>query len=249
MSTSAFLTGFTLSLSLIVAIGAQNAFVLRQGLRREHVGAVVAVCAMLDVALMAAGVFGLGALVQSSPRALTVIAWAGAAVLAVYGLQALKRALAPGQLLASQAGQCAPPAQVVRQLLAISLLNPHVYLDTVVLVGAVGAGQPAALRPVFLAGAGLASALWFAALGYGARLLTPMFARPAAWRVLDVGVAALMFGLAWGLLRPRSVDMDLIAAGACQTSAGARFGLKPQPAPKLAQCQQLVATRTAQSAP
>ena len=79
--------------------------------------------------------------------------------------------------------------------------------------------------------------------------LTPMFARPAAWRVLDVGVAALMFGLAWGLLRPRSVDMDLIAAGACQTSAGARFGLKPQPAPKLAQCQQLVATRTAQSAP
>ena len=249
MSTSAFLTGFTLSLSLIVAIGAQNAFVLRQGLRREHVGAVVAVCALLDVALMAAGVFGLGALVQSSPRALTVIAWAGAAVLAVYGLQALKRALAPGQLLASQAGQGAPRAQVVRQVLAISLLNPHVYLDTVVLVGAVGAGQPAALRPVFLAGAGLASALWFAALGYGARLLTPMFARPAAWRVLDVGVAALMFGLAWGLLRPRSVDMDLIAAGACQTSAGARFGLKPQPAPKLAQCQQLVATRTAQSAP
>ena len=98
MSTSAFLTGFTLSLSLIVAIGAQNAFVLRQGLRREHVGAVVAVCAMLDVALMAAGVFGLGALVQSSPRALTVIAWAGAAVLAVYGLQALTRALAPGPL-------------------------------------------------------------------------------------------------------------------------------------------------------
>lgn len=198
-----FLTGFTLSLSLIVAIGAQNAFVLRQGLRREHVGAVVAVCALLDVALMAAGVFGLGALVQSSPRALTVIAWAGAAVLAVYGLQALKRALAPGQLLASQAGQCAPPAQVVRQVLAISLLNPHVYLDTVVLVGAVGAGQPAALRPVFLAGAGAASALWFAALGYGARLLTPLFARPAAWRVLDLAVAALMFGIAWQLIASR----------------------------------------------
>ena len=192
MSTSAFLTGFTLSLSLIVAIGAQNAFVLRQGLRREHVGAVVAVCAMLDVALMAAGVFGLGALVQSSPRALTVIAWAGAAVLAVYGLQALKRPLAPGQLLASQAGQGAPRAQVVRQV-----------LDTVVLVGAVGAGQPAALRPVFLAGAGAASALWFAALGYGARLLTPLFARPAAWRVLDLAVAALMFGIAWQLIASR----------------------------------------------
>ena len=186
MSTSAFLTGFTLSLSLIVAIGAQNAFVLRQGLRREHVGAVVAVCAMLDVALMAAGVFGLGA-----------------AVLAVYGLQALKRPLAPGQLLASQAGQGAPRAQVVRQVLAISLLNPHVYLDTVVLVGAVGAGQPAALRPVFLAGAGAASALWFAELGYGARLLTPLFARPAAWRVLDLAVAALMFGIAWQLIASR----------------------------------------------
>ena len=197
-----FLTGFTLSLSLIVAIGAQNAFVLRQGLRREHVGAVVAVCALLDVALMAAGVFGLGALVQSSPRALTVIAWAGAAVLVVYGLQALMRALVPGQLLASEAGAGVPRAQAVRQVLLISLLNPHVYLDTVVLVGAVGAGQPAPLRPVFLAGAGLASTLWFVALGYGARLLTPLFARPTAWRVLDLGVAALMFGIAWGLLAP-----------------------------------------------
>ena len=196
-----FLTGFTLSLSLIVAIGAQNAFVLRQGLRREHVGAVVAVCALLDVALMAAGVFGLGALVQSSPRALQAIAWAGAAVLGVYGLQALRRAVVPGQLLASGAGAGVPRAQAVRQVLLISLLNPHVYLDTVVLVGAVGAGQPAALRPVFLAGAGLASTLWFAALGYGARLLTPLFARPAAWRVLDLGVAALMFGIAWGLVR------------------------------------------------
>ena len=122
-------------------------------------------------------------------------------------------------------------------------------LQNISAVGAPAISRAQPLRPVFLAGAGLASALWFAALGYGARLLTPMFARPAAWRVLDVGVAALMFGLAWGLLRPRSVDMDLIAAGACQTSAGARFGLKPQPAPKLAQCQQLVATRTAQSAP
>ena len=197
-----FLTGFTLSLSLIVAIGAQNAFVLRQGLRREHVGAVVAVCALLDVALMAAGVFGLGALVQSSPRALTVIAWAGAAVLVVYGLQALMRALVPGRLLASEAGAGVPRTQAVRQVLLISLLNPHVYLDTVVLVGAVGAGQPAPLRPVFLAGAGLASTLWFVALGYGARLLTPLFARPTAWRVLDLGVAALMFGIAWGLLAP-----------------------------------------------
>lgn len=195
-----FLTGFTLSLSLIVAIGAQNAFVLRQGLRREHVGAVVAVCAGLDVALMAAGVFGLGALVQSSPMALNVIAWAGAAVLVFYGVQALLRTLAPGRLLALQAGAVVPRARAIGQVLAISLLNPHVYLDTVVLVGAVGASQPAALRSAFVAGAGAASTLWFVALGYGARLFTPLFARPAAWRLLDLVVAALMFVIAWKLV-------------------------------------------------
>ena len=201
MSTSAFLTGFTLSLSLIVAIGAQNAFVLRQGLRREHVGAVVAVCALLDVALMAAGVFGLGALVQSSPRALTVIAWAGAAVLSVYGLQALKRALAPGQLLASQAGQGAPRAQVVRQVLAISLLNPHVYLDTVLLMGSIGAQQAAPMRSWFVLGASTASVCWFSLLGFGARRLAPWFARPKAWQILDAIIGVTMFILAALLIR------------------------------------------------
>ena len=197
MSTSAFLTGFTLSLSLIVAIGAQNAFVLRQGLRREHVGAVVAVCAMLDVALMAAGVFGLGALVQSSPRALTVIAWAGAAVLAVYGLQALTRALAPGQLVAAHSGASAPRAQVVRQVLAISLLNPHVYLDTVVLVGSIGARQDGGLKWVFVMGAASASLVWFAALALAGRRMQGLFANPRAWRVLDALTGCMMLALAW----------------------------------------------------
>ena len=134
-----FLTGFTLSLSLIVAIGAQNAFVLRQGLRREHLGVVVAVCALLDVLLMAAGVFGLGALVGASPRVLGAITLAGAAVLVFYGVQALRRALAPGHLLAGPGVAGMPRARALREVLAISLLNPHVYLDTVVLVGAVGA--------------------------------------------------------------------------------------------------------------
>ena len=157
--------------------------------------------ALLDVLLMAAGVFGLGALVGASPRVLDAITLAGAAVLVFYGVQALRRALAPGHLLAGPGAAGMPRARALREVLAISLLNPHVYLDTVVLVGAVGAGQPVALRPLFLAGAGLASALWFAALGYGARLLTPLFARPAAWRVLDSGVAVLMFTIAWGLLR------------------------------------------------
>ena len=196
-----FLTGFTLSLSLIVAIGAQNAFVLRQGLRREHLGVVVAVCALLDVLLMAAGVFGLGALVGASPRVLGAITLAGAAVLVFYGVQALRRALAPGHLLAGPGVAGMPRARALREVLAISLLNPHVYLDTVLLIGAMGAQQPAGAQGIFWLGATSASALWFLGLGFGARWLAPVFARPQAWRVLDLSVAVMMGWLAWGLLR------------------------------------------------
>ena len=198
----ALLAGFGLSLSLIVAIGAQNAFVLRQGLRREHVGAVVLLCALLDVALMTAGVSGVAAALGRHRAALDALALAGAAFLAWYGVQAARRALHPQAMAAAADTATAQPLRpVLLQTLAITLLNPHVYLDTVLLVGAVGAQQPAPLRPVFLAGAGLASALWFAALGYGARLLAPLFARPAAWRVLDALVAATMFVLAAMLVR------------------------------------------------
>ena len=196
-----FLTGLTLSLSLIIAIGAQNTFVLRQGLRREHVGAVVAVCALLDLTLMALGVGGLAAALGQHPRALQALGLAGAAALTWYALLALRRALAPGALRADTQGAAMPLKTVLLQTLAISLLNPHVYLDTVVLVGAVGARQPEALRGLFLAGAGLGSALWFTALGFGARLLTPWFARPAAWRALDAVVALTMGTLAFGLAR------------------------------------------------
>ena len=198
----ALLAGFGLSLSLIVAIGAQNAFVLRQGLRREHVGAVVLLCALLDVALMTVGVSGVAAALGRHRAALDALALAGAAFLAWYGVQAARRALRPHAMAAAADQATALPLRpVLLQTLAITLLNPHVYLDTVLLVGAVGAQQPAPLRPVFLAGAGLASALWFAALGYGARLLAPLFARPAAWRVLDAMVAATMFVLAAMLVR------------------------------------------------
>jgi L-lysine exporter family protein LysE/ArgO len=200
-SASSFLAGFGLSLSLIVAIGAQNAFVLRQGLRREHVAAVVLVCAALDVALMTLGVSGVAAALGQHPAALAALAIGGAAFLAWYGVQAVRRALRPLALNTAQEVQAAPPLRaVLAQTLAITLLNPHVYLDTVLLVGAVGAQQPAALRPLFLAGAGLASGLWFTALGYGARLLAPVFARPRAWRVLDAVVALTMFVLATMLL-------------------------------------------------
>jgi L-lysine exporter family protein LysE/ArgO len=209
MSTaSSFLAGFGLSLSLIVAIGAQNAFVLRQGLRREHVGAVVAVCAALDLALMVIGVSGVAAALGRHPAALVALAVAGAAFLAFYGVQALRRALRPLALTAASDADAAPTLRrILAQTLAITLLNPHVYLDTVLLVGAVGAQQPAALRPHFLAGSGLASGLWFASLGFGARLLAPVFARPTAWRVLDAVVALTMFVLAAMLLRS--------AAGLC----------------------------------
>jgi L-lysine exporter family protein LysE/ArgO len=201
-AASSLLSGFGLSLSLIVAIGAQNAFVLRQGLRREHVAAVVLVCAALDLALMAIGVSGVAAALGRHHAALAALAVAGAAFLALYGVQALRRALRPLALSAATDASAAPDLRrVLAQTLAITLLNPHVYLDTVLLVGAVGAQQPAALRPLFLAGAGLASGLWFTALGFGARLLAPVFARPPAWRALDTVVALTMFVLAGMLLR------------------------------------------------
>lgn len=194
-----FLTGLGLSASLIVAIGAQNAFVLRQGLRREHVLVVVLACSLLDIGLMAAGIGGLGRLVGERPLLLNGLAAAGALALAFYGWAALRRALHPAQLLASAGAAPATWRAVLGQTLSISLLNPHVYLDTVVLVGAVGARQPSGLQGAFLAGAGLASALWFATLGWGARQLAPWFARPLAWRLLDAGVALTMWAIALSL--------------------------------------------------
>lgn len=199
-AVASFVTGASLGASLIVAIGAQNTFVLRQGIRREHVGVVVAICTLLDIVLMAAGVAGLGAAVTARPRLLDALAVGGALLLAAYGLSALRRALRPQVLQAATAGAAQAAPAVALQVLAISLLNPHVYLDTVVLVGAVGARQPAGTQLAFVAGAGLASAAWFAALGFGARALAPLFARPLAWRVLDSAVAAMMGLIAARLL-------------------------------------------------
>lgn len=198
-SRSSFITGFTLGASLIVAIGAQNAFVLRQGLRREHVAAVVGVCALLDIGLMTAGVSGLGAVVRAHPLLLQAATVGGAVVLAWYGLAAFRRALGPHALLADASGASQSAGQVVLQVLSVSLLNPHVYLDTVVLVGAIGARQPAGTQGAFLVGASLASALWFAALGFGARVMSPLFARPVAWRVLDAAIGVTMGWIAFKL--------------------------------------------------
>lgn len=195
------LAGFGLGLSLIVAIGAQNAFVLRQGLRGEHVLPVVLVCALSDAVLITAGVAGVGALVQQVPWLLVVVRVGGAAFLLAYAALAARRALRPsGDALDADAPtRRGTPGAVVLTALALTWLNPHVYLDTVVLLGSVAATQGDA-RAWFGAGAVLASAVWFTGLGFGARLLRPVFARPGAWRVLDAGIAVVMVGIAVSLL-------------------------------------------------
>ena len=196
-----FVQGLALSLGLIVAIGAQNAFVLRQGLRREHVGPVVLFCAVADAALIAAGVLGMAQALGQSPGLARALALAGAAFLALYGWQALRRAQQAHQLQAATGGAGLGRGAALAQAAAFTLLNPHVYLDTVLLVGSIGAQQPAALRGWFIAGASSASLFWFALLGFGARWLAPWFARPRAWQVLDGLIGLTMFVLSALLVR------------------------------------------------
>lgn len=195
-----FLAGLAMSLSLIVAIGAQNAFVLRQGIRKEHVFAVVAVCAFSDLALITAGTFGLGRLVHGNDRLLTATRYGGAAFLLAYGLLAGRRALSDARLVIGDR-RPATLSATLSTCLGLTFLNPHVYLDTVVLLGTIANQRPEDGRWLFAAGASLASVLWFTGLGYGARALKPLFERPAAWRVLDAGIALTMFALGFGLLK------------------------------------------------
>ncbi len=182
-----------------MAIGAQHAFVLRQGLRRQHVLAVVAICALTDAVLMFSGTAGLGAVITANPSLLRITTWGGAAFLIAYGIFALQRALRPR---AMEVGD-EPPMSLRAAVLAclgFTFLNPHVYLDTVVLVGTLANQHGPDGRWVFATGAALASVTWFSALGWGARLLTPVFARPNAWRILDGAIALVMFTLAILLL-------------------------------------------------
>ena len=196
-----FAQGLFLGLGLIVAIGAQNAFVLRQGLRREHVGSIVAFCALADVLLTIAGVAGMGQALGELPGLARALALAGAAFLSVYGARALQRARRPQRLKAEASGSGMGRGAAMAQAAAFTLLNPGVYLDTVLLVGSIGARQPDALRGAFVAGASTASVLWFGALGYGARWLAPWFARPGAWRLLDGLMGLTMLALAALLVR------------------------------------------------
>ena len=196
-----FAQGLFLSLGLIVAIGAQNAFVLRQGLRREHVGSVVAFCAVADAVLITAGVFGMAQALGDRPMLARGLALGGAAFLAVYGWRALQRARQISALDVTASGQTLSRGAALAQAAAFTLLNPHVYLDTVLLVGSIGAQQPAPLQAWFAAGASAASLLWFSALGFGARWLAPWFARPRAWQLLDALIGLTMWVLSALLVR------------------------------------------------
>lgn len=207
-----YLAGLGLGLSLIVAIGAQNVFVLRQGLRREHIGVVVMICALSDAILILAGVSGVGAAIASRPWLETGARWAGAAFLLVYAALAARRAWRGGETLhADDAAAGSPGAAggvrvaagatvraVAGTALALTWLNPHVYLDTVLLLGSV-AGSYGDARWLFAAGAISGSVIWFTGLGYGARLLGGVLDRPGAWRVLDGVIAAVMTVLAVSL--------------------------------------------------
>ena len=239
MPLSSLLAGLGLGFSLIIAIGAQNLFVLRQGIRREHVFAVAAICALSDLALIIVGVSGIGAVLQAVPWLVEVIRWAGAAFLVVYGLLAARRAIRPSgeALVAGEAGADAavpsdaasvpPPASArtaasgtgigiatatraarsttllaaVLTCLALTWLNPHVYLDTVFLLGSV-ANTHGDGRWAFAVGAGAASIIWFFGLAYGARLLGGVLASPRAWRVLDGVIAVVMIALGVSLVLP-----------------------------------------------
>ena len=215
--------GLGLGLSLIVAIGAQNLFVLRQGIRREHLLAVVAVCALSDAILIVLGVSGVGLVLQALPWLLTVVRWAGAVFLVGYGVLAARRALRPsGETLRADGGAASAPspragdaggtavrtrparttlAAALATCLALTWLNPHVYLDTVFLLGSV-ASTHGDDRWAFALGACVASVLWFTSLGFGARWLGRWLDTPRAWRILDAVIAVVIFAIAISLVLP-----------------------------------------------
>jgi L-lysine exporter family protein LysE/ArgO len=192
---NASLDGLLTGLSLIIAIGAQNAYLLRQGLRRAYVGRVVAVCTVSDFALIIAGVSGIGVIVQHAGWALNAVRWFGVVFLAWYGMSSAWRARHPSALAAT-AGDPGEGAKALRRIMALTWLNPHVYLDTVVLLGSVANAHGSHGRWWFAVGACVASTLWFTGLGFGARLAAGLLATPRAWQVLDLLIAATMLGIA-----------------------------------------------------
>jgi L-lysine exporter family protein LysE/ArgO len=199
METAAFLKGMGLGGGLIVAIGSQNAYLLRQALKREYVLTCMAICIACDIALIAAGVAGMGQLILAAPALLLWLKIAGAVFLAWYGLRAARAAFKPAALEVGTDTAAASRGAVIAAMLAFSLLNPHVYLDTVVLLGSIGGQQAGNGRLYFALGAMLASIIWFSSLGLGARFLAPLFARPLSWQILDGAIAVMMWTIALSL--------------------------------------------------
>ena len=184
----AFLNGLGMTAGLIMAIGAQNIHVLKTGLRRQHVGLTVATCILIDATLISLGIAGMGAAIKASPLLFSVAKWGGAAFLLWYGLRSWRAVFAAGGLAVAPDRDRISWRQALASVLALSLLNPHVYLDTVVLIGAIGGSFAPEVRPSFAAGAICASVLWFVSIGYGATRLSHLFARPIAWEWID-GIA------------------------------------------------------------
>ncbi|MBX9706047.1 MAG: LysE/ArgO family amino acid transporter [Gammaproteobacteria bacterium] len=200
MQYSALIQGFLVGASLIIAIGPQNALLLNQGLKRQHVFFTAFVCSLTDCVLIALGVLGLGAIFAEHPLLIEIARWFGAIFLIVYGFLAFKSALHPKALQQSALEQ--PPVskkKMLLLLLAVGFLNPHAYLDTVVLIGSISAQYPGTGRLMFGLGTLCASFVWFFSIGYGARVLTPLFKKPAAWRILDVLIGCVMWGIALSL--------------------------------------------------
>ena len=201
MPVTILLRGFGLSAGLIIAIGAQNAFVLRQGLKRQHVFATAAVCILSDITLFTIGAVGFGTLVNQFPALKTIASWGGAIFVLVYGALSFRSALGRQALDVEAAGQATATLRAtILTALAVSLLNPHAILDTIVLVGGIAGQYPWEERGFFTAGAMLASCTWFTSLAYGAALLTPIFRQPVAWRALDTVVGLIMWAIGLSLI-------------------------------------------------
>jgi L-lysine exporter family protein LysE/ArgO len=199
-SLTTFIQGFGLGAGLIVAIGAQNAFVLRQGLKRQYVFITASICTLCDAILIALGVGGLGTIIASTPLLTAIATWGGAAFLLFYGFRSFRSALSAGKLEASPE-HVTTLRNTILAVMAFSLLNPHVYLDTVVLVGSIGAHYPANERIAFALGAMSASLTWFFGLAYGAAWLAPLFRHPLTWKILDCLIGCIMWTIAISLIR------------------------------------------------
>ena len=197
---NAAVPGFLLGASLIIAIGAQNAFVLRLGVLKQHVFVICLICALSDAFLILLGIGGFASFISQYEAALPIVALCGALFLFVYGFQAFKRVLKPETLDLETEARATPLLQSILSCLALTFLNPHVYLDTVILLGGISSNYEGISRYYFGAGATIASFVWFFSLGYGARLLARFFRKTIAWQILDTFIVAIMWLIALSLL-------------------------------------------------